>query len=108
MTSIDLPTARRARLAVAAIFFTNGFVVGSWAPHIALVQERHALSPGALGFVLLALALGAVLAMPSAGTFIGRFGSAAVTRAMAIANCMLLPLPVLAPNIGLLVSFTMM
>ena len=77
--------------------------MGSWALHIALVRERLALSPGALGLVLLAMAVGAVLAMLLAGSLMPRVGSANITRAMAIANCLVLPLPALAPNVALLV-----
>ena len=103
MHDSDTAAAFRARFAVATIFFVSGFIMGSWAPHIALVKERLALSPGALGLVLLAMAGGAVVAMPLSGPFITRYGSAAVTRVMAIVNCLLLPLPVLAPDVFVLV-----
>ncbi len=103
MFQYDSATVSRARLAVATIFLISGFVMGSWAPHIALVKERLGLSPGALGLVLLAMAAGAVLAMPLAGSLITRFGSAAVTHVLAVANCLLLPFPVWALSVPQLV-----
>lgn len=103
MSKIDLAAARRAQLAVAGVFFVNGFIMGSWAPHVALIRERLELSPAVLGLVLLAMAGGAVLAMPLTAPLITRFGSAAVTHVMAVSNCLALALPILAPSIGLLV-----
>jgi MFS family permease len=99
MPTLPIRTVRRARWAVAAVFFVNGAVFGSWAPHIPLVQERLGLGPGVLGAALLAMAVGALAAMPLAGALIGRVGSAAVTRVTTLLLCVSLPLPVLAPNL---------
>ncbi|MEK0084274.1 MFS transporter [Benzoatithermus flavus] len=101
---LPLSTLRRARRAVAAVFLVNGIVFGSWAPHIPLVQERLALSPAVLGTALLAIAGGALVAMLASGAVIARFGSAPVTAASTLALCLALPLPVLAPNLPLLVA----
>jgi MFS family permease len=86
------------RWSIASIFFINGFVFASWVPHIPGVMERHALSPGGLGTVLLAMAAGAMVALPFAGAITARFGSRAVTVLCAIVFCLLLPLPVIAPS----------
>jgi MFS family permease len=99
-----LPQVRRARWAVAAIFFVNGTALGSWAPHIPLVQERLALGPARLGLALLMVAVGAIIAMPLAGAVIGRRGSALPTRVATLAMCLALPLPVLAPDPGLFMA----
>jgi len=95
-------TPARARFAVSAIFFTNGLVLASWLPHIPAVKARHAISDGELGIVLLAMAVGAVLALPSAGWLVGRAGSRRVTSAAALALCLALPLPILSGNVALL------
>jgi hypothetical protein len=93
------PTAaRRARWAVAAIFFANGFVLGSWAAQIPLVKERLAIGHSTLGFALLAMAAGALVAMPIGGAVIARLGSAAVTRWAAILCFVTFPIAILAPD----------
>jgi len=93
---------RHARISVSLVFFANGFVVASWLPHIPEVKERLALSDFWLGIALFAMAAGSVLVLPLAGWTAGRFGSDATTRAAGLALCLLLPLPVLAPNLGAL------
>ena len=85
------------------MFFVNGAVMASWVPHIPAVKSRHALSDGQLGLVLLMMAFGAVFALPVAGWLVGRVGSRAMTSLAAVALCLALPLPVLGPNIALLV-----
>jgi len=92
--------AGRARLAVSTIFFVNGVVLASWVPHIPAVKARFALSDGALGFLLLAMAVGAVVALPLSGWLVGRHGSRAMTSACAVALCLVLPLPLLAPSVA--------
>ena len=66
--------AAPARLAVSVIFFLNGAVLASWIPHIPEIRPRTA-GDGRLGLVLLAMAAGAITAMPIAGAMVGRFGS---------------------------------
>ena len=90
-----------ARWCIAAVFLLNGFVFASWVPHIPGVMERHSLSTGALGVVLLAMAAGAMCALPFAGAVVSRFGSRATTAVCAIGFCLVLPLPVLAPSAAL-------
>jgi MFS family permease len=87
---------------VSFVFFANGFVVASWLPHIPEVKERLALSDFQLGIALLAMAVGSVLALPFAGWLTGRLGSGTATRAAGLAVCALLPVPVLSPNLPLL------
>ncbi len=94
----------RARWAVAAIFFVNGFVVGAWAAQIPLVEERLRISHSTLGVALFVLALGTLLAMPLAGPIISRYGSATVLRVAAPALFLILPLLLLAPGFQLLLA----
>jgi MFS family permease len=86
----------RARAAVSAVFFVNGAVVASWVPHIPDVRARHGLSDGQLGIVLLAMAVGSVLALPVAGWLVGRLGSRAMTAIAGLGLCLALPLPVIS------------
>jgi len=95
---------RRARRATATLFFVNGCGLGSWLPHIPEVKLWHALSDGVLGLALLAIAGGAVAALPVAGALTARYGSRATARAAALLFCAVLPLPLLAADFALLLA----
>jgi predicted MFS family arabinose efflux permease len=94
----------RSRASVGALFFVNGAVIASWVPQIPGVKARHALSDAELGLALLAMAAGAVAALPVAGWLVARLGSRRVSAATAIGLCVALPPPVLSPNVPLLVA----
>ena len=52
---------RRGRWAVAALFFMNGFLSGSWAPQIPVFQERLGISEFTLGLLILLFGVGAIV-----------------------------------------------
>jgi MFS family permease len=85
-----------ARWAVAAIFFLHGFIWGNWAPHIPLVKERLGAGPAMFGVALLAIAAGAVIAMPISGFLINRYGSANMIRITGTMMSLALIPPVMA------------
>lgn len=93
----------RARLATMAAFFINGGAIATWAANIPSVREHLHLSETTLGFTLLALAVGSVLALSMAGRLSALFGSRAVTMAMAVPTILLVPLLIAAPSLPLLV-----
>ena len=93
---------RRARAAVAITFAANGFMFGSWVPHIPDVKHHLHLSSAALGLALLAPALGAVLSMNLYGRASARYGSARVTRAALLGFCAFAWLPGIADNMPVL------
>lgn len=93
---------RRARWAIATVFFVNGLVIASWVPHIPAIKGRHALGDGEPGLVLLAMAAGSVLSLPAAGWLVGRLGSRAMTATAGVALCLALPMPVLSGSVALL------
>ena len=95
--------AMRARWAVAAMFLANGFIMGSFAPQIPLLLPRHDITKPTLGLMLLALGIGAVVAMLFAGKIIARFGSRAALSGFALAIVPVLPAVVLAPSVPVLV-----
>jgi fucose permease len=95
---------RRARLATATLFFANGCGLGSWLPHIPDVKLWHQLSDGVLGLALLAIAGGAVAALPVAGALTARYGSRPTSRLAALLFCGVLSLPLLAPDLPLLLA----
>lgn len=92
---------RRGRWAVAALFFANGFMVGSWAPQIPALVERLQISELTLGLLILAFGLGAVAAMVNTGRFIARYGSQTTLRFFAVTTILPLLLVALAPNVWL-------
>jgi MFS family permease len=70
----------RARNAVMLSFFLNGFGFATWVSRIPETREELQLSNGGLGLLLLAISAGSILAMPTAGGFINRWGAAGVVR----------------------------
>lgn len=81
---MSMQGAAAGRWAVAACFFVNGFLVGSWAPQIPLVASRFGLSETAIGLLILVFGIGAVLAMPACGYLISRLGSRPILRVASI------------------------
>eukprot|EP01037_Dinobryon_pediforme_P032052 gene32052-36813_t len=89
----------RARVAIAVIFFVNGAVLGGWAAIIASVEARPGVGHGGFGLALLALAAGAILAMPIAGALIARCGSRRVAQVTSIGDVGFVLLPALASSL---------
>jgi MFS family permease len=90
------------RAAVVAVFLANGVGIGAWAACIPALKARLALSDGALGFVLFAFAVGAVLSMQLAARLTRRLGPANATRAATLLFGVALPLPAFAPDFATL------
>ena len=87
-----------ARTATTGVFFVNGAAIGVWVAQIPFVQDRFDFSKSTLGLVLLAMAVGVIVALPLMGQVIVRLGSARSTFVAGLACCALVPLPVLAPE----------
>ena len=92
------------RAAVVAVFLANGLGIGAWAACIPALKARLALSDGALGFVLFAFAVGAVLSMQLAARLTQKLGPAKATRAWTLLFAGSLALPAFAPNIAVLAA----
>lgn len=75
-----MPTLTAARNAVALTFFLNGLVFASWVSRIPEVRASFDLTNGQLGLVLLAIALGSVLALPTTGAAINAMGTVRIVR----------------------------
>src|SRR5262249_9830079 len=63
-----------------------------------MVKQRLGIGDGQLGVVLLFMAVGALGALPFAGTLVGGLGSRTVSVGAGLGLCLSLPLPVLAPT----------
>lgn len=74
--SPDLARAVRARNAVATVFALNGLAVASWMGRIPEVRDLLGLTPSEIGRVLLALALGSIVALPTSGLVVSKIGAA--------------------------------
>jgi fucose permease len=65
-------------------FIANGFGLASWASRIPQVRVQLGLTPAALGLVLLAMAAGAVIALPISGFIIQRLTTRLTVTVMAV------------------------
>lgn len=77
--------AGQARVALTAVFFAVGLATGAWAACIPGLKRTLALSDARLGVALLAVAGGALVAMPAAGWLAARVGSRRATAFAALA-----------------------
>lgn len=96
-----IETARRGRWAVAAAFFVNGFITGSWAPQIPVFLTRLGISEFTLGLLILVFGAGAIAFMSWCGYLISRHGSRSVVRWFGAAATFGLLIVALAPNLPL-------
>lgn len=87
MTTTPAPApaaVRTATLATSIAFIGSGFAFASWAARIPQVRDQLQLDPSTLGLVLLAIAAGSILALPTSGPVIARYGSRRTVTAMAL------------------------
>lgn len=75
-----MPDLIAARNAVGLTFFLMGLVFASWVSRIPEVRASFGLTNGQLGLVLLAIAVGSLVALPTAGSAIQRWGTVRVLR----------------------------
>lgn len=79
-----MPALTTTRNSVALVFALNGLLFASLVSRLPDVRASLALDNGALGLLLLAIAAGSMLALPSAGWLIGRSSAATVVRTAAV------------------------
>jgi fucose permease len=96
-----IATAIRARWAVGAVFFVNGFLTGSWAPQIPVFLTRLGISEFTLGLLILLFGAGAITAMTSCGPLISHYGSRPVVRWFGAVGAFGLLVVAAAPNLPL-------
>jgi predicted MFS family arabinose efflux permease len=107
-TSELQPTLRFDRWAVASMFLVNGFVVGSWVPHIPGFVDRLGIGEFGLGLLILGYGLSATLVMTLAGQMIARRGSGGTLRLFALPLVAMLPLAMLVSEIWMAVCFLLL
>lgn len=92
---------RATRLA----FFIAGFAIAAWAPLVPYAKMRANLAEDALGFLLLCLGVGSIIAMPIGSACAERFGFRPVLIISSLLACLALPpLAVLSSFAGLAVA----
>lgn len=79
------------RLATRLAFFVAGFAVSCWAPLVPYAKERLAVDERVLGFLLLCLGIGSIVAMFFTGTLASRFGARPVILASGVGLCITVP-----------------
>src|SRR5215470_14932105 len=84
---------RRARWAVATVFFVNGAAFASWVSRIPALRSGLSLSDGALGGVLFAMSVGVLLSFPIAGRGVRLLGARQLTLVAALLMLALLLVP---------------
>jgi len=75
------PQLKAAAAATFLIFGINGLVFASWAARIPAVTETLQITSGQMGTLLLCVAVGSLIALPTAGHVVGRIGTANTIRA---------------------------
>jgi MFS family permease len=90
--------ARRARTAVAVLFFTNGALFANLIPRYPAIKADLGLSNAEFGFAVAAFPLGALLAGLAAGMLIRRFRSSRVAVVTTLLTAVGLFLAGIAPS----------
>lgn len=89
---------RRARFAVGATFFVQGFMAASWFVRLPAIKAQLHLSTSALGVSLLSLTVGLLIAMPVVGWLLTRVRSSRIVTTTVLSFVLVPTLPALAVN----------
>ena len=74
-TAPSTADVHRAEVAVYVAFIGAGFAFASWAGRIPQVRDRLDVTPGALGLILLSVAVGSLISLPATGVIVTRLGA---------------------------------
>ena len=77
-----------AKRAVAAVFLGSGVAFATWASRIPQVRDNLDLSPAVLGIVLLGIAAGSLIALPTSGFIVHRLGPTRTIVVMSLLFCL--------------------
>lgn len=83
---------RPEQIATRVIFFVLGLGMAAWAPLIPFVKQRTGIPENSIGFLLLCLGLGSIMAMPVAGALAHKFGCRAILLFCGALICAALPI----------------
>ena len=86
------------------LFFVGGIGAAVWASLVPFAKSRASLHEGTLGLLLLCLGVGSILAMPTAGALVARYGCRKVLTAATVVICAALPLLAVLSTLPLLAA----
>ncbi|MGE0731720.1 MAG: MFS transporter [Acidimicrobiia bacterium] len=92
------PSARRAALAVGALFFVNGATFSNWLPRIPEVRDRLGVDNAGLGAALIGGGLGGLIASLFVSRLLSRFGSRRCVTVAAAGLALCLPAIAVVPS----------
>jgi predicted MFS family arabinose efflux permease len=92
------------RLSVSTVFFVNGYTFGGIAVELPLFKQRLGIGDAQLGQLLLAMALGSILAMPFAGFITRRLGNVGTIRLVGLGFLVLTASTALAPTYAVMLA----
>lgn len=92
-------TIQHQRIAIAIVFFVNGFGLANLMSRLPEIQVLYQMNNAVLGTILFFRAAGALLAMPFAGWLGTRFSSGRITLAAGLAFSILLSVLLSMPGI---------
>jgi fucose permease len=78
------PGVGRATRAVYIAFISSGFAFANWAARIPQVRDRLDVSPAELGALLLCVAVGSLVALPTSGLVVSHIGEARTVAVMSV------------------------
>src|SRR6478735_836456 len=79
-TTAQLQIARRWRNAMFVVFAACGFSLAAWVSRTPSVRDGLQASTAEMGWLIFAIAGGAIFGLTSAGVLVGRFGARPVIR----------------------------
>lgn len=94
--------SNRARVAISIIFLLNGLTLSAWVSRVPAIVRSLNMDTGAVGTVMMAMAIGAFVAFPISGKMIDSIGSSRTTTIFGIIFFAALPLLALAPSVWML------
>src|SRR6187549_2461505 len=93
---------RRSAWATRLVFAANGGLFATWASRLPAVRDDLGADERGLGFALLFIAVGSLLAMPFSGRLVSAVGARAVLVVCIVVCCLAYPTLALAPNLVVL------
>ena len=101
-TAAAPPSVRRQAWAVRVVFASNGMLFATWASRIPAVRDDLHADERGLGFALLFIAVGSLIAMPFSGRLVAGVGARTVLVVCMVACCLAYPALALAPDLVML------
>ncbi|WP_246060493.1 MFS transporter [Nocardioides dongxiaopingii] len=90
----------RARTAVGLAFGLNGALFSTFVSRVPDLRSGLDLGNGGLGVLLLMIAVGSLVALPTSGALVARFGAAAVVRSAAVLSVSGMALAAVAADVA--------